>query len=158
VARNTRARHTRFTGTPGGTYAFRVRARDRAGNVSRYAYVRSVIPFDDRTTRLVYSGDWESYGEEHAYFRTLRRTRKAGAGTRMRFRGRRVAIIGRKLPRGGRIEVVVDGRRSVRNLRGMAKPRRVLFTSRLLRPGSHTLRVRSLGGGPIDLDAFAVTA
>jgi hypothetical protein len=73
----------------------------------------------------------------------------------MRFRGRRVALIGRRLRRGGRLRVTVDGRSRVVSFRGTPRFRRVLFTSRRLRAGRHSLRLTTLGGSPVELDAVA---
>lgn len=84
----------------------------------------------------------------------MRSTRKR-AVARMRFRGRRVALVGRRLAKGGRLRVTVDGRSRVISLRGRPKFRTVLFTSRRLRAGRHTLRVTTLGASPVELDAVA---
>ena len=51
--------------------------------------------------------------------------------------------------------MVLDGRDRVLRLRGRSAPRSVLWTSRTLEAGSHSLRIRSLGGGPVELDAVA---
>ncbi len=49
----------------------------------------------------------------------------------------------------------MDGRSRVVSLRGRPRFKSVLFTSRRLRPGRHTLRVRTLGRNPVELDAVA---
>jgi hypothetical protein len=66
-----------------------------------------------------------------------------------------VALIGRKLAKGGRLRVTVDGTSRTLRLRGRTRHRSVLWVSRKLRPGRHALRLRSLGGGPVEIDAVA---
>ena len=73
----------------------------------------------------------------------------------LRFRGTRVALIAPRSLAGGRLRVSVGGRSRVVSLRGDAVARRVVFRSRLLRPGVHRLRVTALGGGPVAVDAVA---
>ena len=86
--------------------------------------------------------------------RSVRSTRR-GATASLGFRGRRVSLIGRKLARGGQARVTVDGRSKVIRLRGKGKLRSVLFTSRGLGAGQHTLQVRSLSDSPVEIDAVA---
>jgi hypothetical protein len=63
--------------------------------------------------------------------------------------------VGRKLPKGGRLRATLDGRNTTIRLRGRSEHRSVVWTSRSLEPGSHRLVLRSLGGGPVELDAVA---
>jgi hypothetical protein len=51
--------------------------------------------------------------------------------------------------------VTLDGKSRTLRLRGRSGPRAVLWTSRRLRNGTHLLRLRTLGGGPVELDAVA---
>ena len=66
-----------------------------------------------------------------------------------------MALIGRKLTRGGRVRVTVGGRSKVVSLRGRGPARSVVWQSRRLSDGRHVLRIRTLGGGPVELDAVA---
>jgi hypothetical protein len=66
-----------------------------------------------------------------------------------------VSLISRRMPKGGRLRVTVGGRSKVVNMRGRSGARRVLWTSRRIRDGAHVLRIRSLGGGPVEVDAVA---
>jgi len=91
----------------------------------------------------------------NAWGRTVVRANRAGATARMRFRGTQVALIGRKIARGGRLRVTVDGRSRALRVRGRTRHRSVLWVSRKLDSGAHVLRLRSLGGGPVELDAVA---
>jgi hypothetical protein len=156
IVRRTPLTHARFRGGSGRAYEFRVQAFDRAGNRSSFNAGRVVIPVDDRDRRLFrFSRGWRRLHRRLAWGRYVMRSRSPGAKARFRFRGRRVVLIGRRLPRGGRLRVSVGGRTRVLRLRGHSGYRRTLFTSRRLRAGRHTLRLRVVGGGPVEIDAVA---
>ena len=146
----------RFRGDPGKAYRFRVTAVDRATNRGAAESNTIVVPVDDRDRKLLrFSRGWKRTPRPHAWGETVRRTTEAGATATLRFRGRRVSLISRRIPKGGRLRVSVDGRGKVVNLRGRSGFRRVLWTSRRMRDGAHVLRIRSLGGGPVEVDAVA---
>ncbi len=142
-----------FRGDAGSTYRFRVTALDRATNRGADESGLLSVPIDDRRLRL--SRGWKRVKIARAWGQRSVRSTRRGATARLSFRGRRVSLIGRRLARGGRARVIVDGRSRVLRLRGKGRLRRVLFTSRRLRPGRHTIRVRSLSESPIELDAVA---
>ncbi len=145
-----------FRGEAGDTYRFRVNAADRAGNRASVETDPVTVPVDDRSRRLWrFSKGWKRERTGTAWGRSVIRAPEEGARARLRFRGTQVALVGRRLPRGGRLRVVLDGRDRVLRLRGRSAPRSVLWTSRTLEAGSHSLRIRSLGGGPVELDAVA---
>jgi hypothetical protein len=147
-----------FTGKRGRTYAFRMRALSRDGALSGYATDTTVVPLDDRSRRISYSPGWRPVRDGGAYDGSTMLAPGRGATLRMRFRGSRVALIAPRSPGGGHVAVFVDGRRRIADLSGSARSRRVEFRSgRLARRGVHTLLVRSLGGGPVRVDAIGVT-
>ena len=146
----------RFRGDSAKAYQFRVTAVDRAANRGSAETQPILLPVDDRDRRLWrFSRGWRRTNRKAAWGRTVRRARRPGVRATLRFNGRAVSLIGRRLPRGGRLRVTVAGRSKVLRLRGRSAARRVLWTSRRLRDGNHTLRVRTLGGGPVELDAVA---
>ena len=146
----------RFRGESGKAYQFRVTAIDRATNRGTAESNTVLVPVDDRDRRLLrFSRGWKRTPRKAAWGETVRRTRKAGATATLRFEGRRVSLISRRVRRGGRLRVTVGGRSKVVNLRGRSAPRRVLWTSRRMRDGAHVLRIRSLGRGPVEVDAVA---
>jgi glycerophosphoryl diester phosphodiesterase len=155
VVRSTRRRSAAFRGHPGRAYLFRLRARDAFGNLSRYSYDDTVVPLDDRSRQVHRSFGWTRLHRRAAYGHSVIRVRRAGPILRLRFRGTRVAVIGTRSPRGGNLLVTVAGRAAVIRLRGRRRYRRVLYRSRIMRPGLHLLRVQALGGRA-DLDAFGV--
>jgi hypothetical protein len=145
-----------FRGASGDAYRFRITARDRALNAATIVTDPVLIPVDDRDRGLLrLSRGWKRTRVERAWGRTVVRAKRAGATGRLRFRGAQVALIGRRLRGGGRLRVTIDGRSRTLRVRGRTPHRSVLWVSPRLREGSHVLRLRSLGGGPVDLDAVA---
>jgi Fibronectin type III domain len=156
VTERTATPSARFRGEPGKAYRFRVTAIDRATNRGTAESNTIVVPVDDRDRKLFrFSRGWERTPRTSAWGETVRRTTEAGHSATLRFRGRRVSLISRRMPKGGRLRVTVGGRSKVVNLRGRSGSRRVVWTSRRMRDGAHVLRIRSLGGGPVEVDAVA---
>jgi hypothetical protein len=118
-----------------------------------------IVPVDDRSQKLwrFSKKDWKRIRSANAWGRTVVRAAGAGATARLRFRGTRVALVGRKLPQGGRLQATLDGRRTTIRLRGRSGHRSVVWTSGALEAGSHELVLRTLGGGVVELDAVAPT-
>ena len=156
VLAETRAPSVIFRGRAGRTYELRLRARDRLSNFSPYVYARTTVPLDDRSRRLRFSASWARTGARRAYGGTLRRALRNGASMSLRFRGTRVALIAPRRLNGGLVRVDLDGRSRVVSLRGDSVARRVVFRSRVMRPGAHRIRVVALGRGRIAVDAVAV--
>ena len=145
-----------FRGERGSAYRFRISATDRALNTATVVTDPVLMPVDDRDRRLLrLSRAWKRVRVPEAWGRTVVRASRPGATARLRFDGTQVALIGRRLARGGRLQVTVDGESSVVRTRGRSAQRSVLWVSRRLEAGSHSLRLRSLGGGPVELDAVA---
>jgi hypothetical protein len=145
-----------FRGESGDAYRFRITATDRALNSATLVTDPVLIPVDDRDRGVLrLSRGWKRTRAASAWGRTVVRAARRGATGRMRFRGTQVALIGRKLRRGGRLRVTVDGRSRTIRARGRTGHRSVLWVSKRLRSGTHTLRLRSLGRGPVELDAVA---
>jgi hypothetical protein len=145
-----------FRGESGDAYRFRITATDRALNSASIVTDPVLIPVDDRDRRLLHlSRAWKRTRATGAWGGSVVRAKRSGATARMRFNGTRVALIGRRLPKGGRLRVAVDGRSRNLRVRGRSGHRRVLWVSSRFASGAHTLRLRSLGGGPVELDAVA---
>lgn len=149
---------TQFRGAPGTAYEFRVRAIDRAGNVSAAVVGSTLVPFDDRDKVVRLSRGWKRLKRKSAWGRFVRRSARRGASARLRFVGTRVTLVGRRLRRGGRLRITVDGRSEVVRLRGRPRFRSVLYRSAELPRGSHTLRLTALDRSrPVEIDALAVS-
>ena len=145
-----------FRGDSGSSYQFRITAVDRAANRASVVTDPLVLPVDDRDRGLWrLSRGWQRTRSASAWGGTVVRAKDAGATATLRFSGRSVSLIGRKLEQGGRLRVTLDGRSRTLRLRGRTRARSVLWNSPRLRSGTHVLRVRSLGDGPVELDAVA---
>jgi hypothetical protein len=145
-----------FRGRAGRSYEFRVTAYDRAANASVPAAGRLSFPVDDRNRRILrLSHGWRGVNQAEAYGGRVIKPKKAGVTATMKFSGTHVALVGRTLPKGGRLAVKVDGKRTVLKLRGKSGFRQTLWTSPTLKSGAHVLRLEALGGGPVELDAVA---
>jgi hypothetical protein len=156
LARRITASSVRFRGGPGHGYEFRVAAVDRAGNRSAYATARVLVPIDERDKAVRLSRGWREVVRKDSWGKRMARTARRGQTMRVRFRGRSAALIGRRLRHGGRVRVSVDGRSTVRRLRGRDSASRILIGTRALKPGNHVLRLRTLGGGPVAIDAIGI--
>jgi hypothetical protein len=156
LAAGTRAVSRVFEGRPGATYAFRVTARDRAARESEPAIVTTTVPIDDLSARVHFGRGWQTLRRRAAFHGTVARSQRRGATATLRFSGSRIALIGRRLRRAGRVRITVDGRGQVVRLRGRPRHRRAIYSSRELRAERHVLRLRALGRRPVELDAVAV--
>jgi len=156
LASDTTATERLVRGSSGAAYDFRVRAFDRAGNASGEATATTLMPVDDLSHRIRFSRGWKVLKRSGAWRRAATRSTRRGASATMRFSGTQALLISRKLPRGGRLRVTIDGRSHTVSLRGRSRFRRVVFRSPQLRPGAHRLRVRALGRAPVEVDALAV--
>ncbi len=152
---------------PGKTYALRVRAIDRAGNVGPWSARRlTTVPVDN--VALTYSAGWRGASQtSYAHFgRTLHHARAAGSEMKHKFYGRKVAWIGTTGPDKGRAEVWIDGGRvAVVDLYSPAYRLRVPVYQKYFTTGNgwHTVQIRPLGkanaasfGTRVDVDGLAV--
>jgi hypothetical protein len=156
LARHIKEPRVRFRGGSGKAYAFRVTAVDRAGNRSGYATASVLVPIDERDKAVRLSRGWRRLKRRAAWGGRLVRASRRGRTMRVRFTGRSAAIVGRRTRDGGRVRVSVDGWTTVRRLRGSDSRSVILIGTRALKHGTHVLRLRTLGGGPVTIDAIGV--
>jgi dienelactone hydrolase len=148
----------RFRGAYGRTYAFRVRAVDRAGNAGRWRAASTVVPGSERLRGARYRGPWRRVRARGAFGGRLLTCASRSCALRLTWRGRDLAIIGPRSRGGGRPLVTVDGHaRRVSFRARRAAQRRVIFSRRLANR-RHELRLRVLGGGRVWIDALAIRA
>ncbi len=145
-----------FRGSQGGAYEVRVQAFDKASNASVQKQGLSLVPLDDLSDRLSLSRQWRQLKRQGAYQRSVSRSRSKGARASLKFTGSRIALITRRLPKGGRVRVSVDGKSKVISLRGKPAFRKVLFSSRKLGKGQHRLKLTTLSSRPAEIDAVAI--
>jgi len=143
-----------FRGSSGVSYEVRVLAVDRAGNRSAGVTATTTVPLVNRDGPL-FSDGWERLERRGAWGGSVRRSTEPGALARFRFSGQSVALIGRRLRKGGKLRVSVAGRTELIDVSGEPRPREVLWTSAALPPGTHTLELKAVRG-PVEVDAVAV--
>jgi hypothetical protein len=157
IGKRLREPRLRFRAGAGRGYEFRVTAVDRAGNRSGFATSRVLVPFDERDHKAVrLSRGWKRVAPKGSWGKYMARTNRRGRTLTVRFSGTRAALIGRRIRNGGRVRVALDGKAVVRRLRGRDSHSRILIRTRRVRPGRHVLRLRTLGGGPVAIDAIGV--
>ncbi|MGH2819642.1 MAG: hypothetical protein ACRDJ5_03200 [Actinomycetota bacterium] len=105
----TTATSSTFTGTPGRTYCFSVRARDNAGNVSPYGPQKcTTIPLDDAA--LARTGTWTSGTGAGYFLNTFSRSQVNGSKLSMTgLQAKRLALLVSKAPGAGTIRVFFNG-------------------------------------------------
>jgi hypothetical protein len=155
LARATTATAAVVRGRPGRAYALRLRARDRAGNLSAPSRAITVVPLDERNHRLRLDRRWRRAPRTQAYGGTIARGRR-GARAALRFSGAEVAVIARRAPGAGGFVVEIDGRRRIVRLSGARRDRAVVFRARRLRRGRHLLRLEVLRREAAELDGIAI--
>jgi hypothetical protein len=147
----------RVRGQEGRSFEVRVEAIDRAGNSSGWATSTTAVPLDNLASRVRLSKrGWKTLRRHGAFKRSVSRANRRGATATLRFTGTQATLVTRKLPKGGRVRMTVDGSSKVVSLRGRTRFRRQLVATKALAPGEHTLRIRSLGRAPVEIDAIAV--
>ncbi len=137
-----------------GAYDVRVRAVDRAGHMSPWSAVHTVIvPFDNVRREVKYGLGWLSTQASDSWLGTVHTTDKRGATVELSATGTRFAVIGARGPEIAAFTVYVDGApvAFVDPSSGSAANRRVLWDTELSY-GRHTIRV--VVGVPTDVSGY----
>jgi len=146
------------------TYRFRVRAQDRAGNWSAWAYTPSFVAarYQENASAVTYpAGTWTRAAWDQASGGYSAYADDAGATARFRFTGSRVSWVATRAPNRGKADVWVDGAfvRTVDLYAAESRPRLVVFTRSWPTSGTHavTIKARGTAGRPrVVVDAFGV--
>ena len=150
--------------TPGHSYRFQVRARDRAGNVGAWVTGPTVpvLLRQNTSPSLTYAGTWTLATADRYSGGSVRSTSTAGASARYSFTGRSVGLVMTRRPDGGKVRVYVDGAyvTTIDTAAASLSFRQVLFTRSWASAGTHILKLVAVGGtagrARIDLDAIAL--
>lgn len=146
--------------TPGRLYRFRIRATDREGNTSTYIAWPDLTPsvHQETSSLATYTGSWTA----------SKNTKMSGGGGRYTssstrrftfvFTGRNVAWVATKTTSSGRAQVFIDGvyQRTVNLDAGATTYRQIVFSKHYPTKGPHTMEIRPLGDGRVDVDAIVV--
>ncbi|HUQ42954.1 MAG TPA: hypothetical protein VM451_00885 [Candidatus Limnocylindria bacterium] len=163
IASATTATSLNWTMTPGRTYRFRVRARDKAGNVGAWVATSTWYPklVQQSASSLAWTGTWSgSTAAEHSGGTAKQAVDPAGTVS-YAFSGRAVSWVTTLRPENGMVQVWVDGVLSaaVDTHADAATYRQVVFAKGWSGYGAHTIKLVNLatGGNPgAELDAFEV--
>lgn len=163
IASATTATSLNWTMTPGHTYRFRVRARDKAGNVGAWvaASTWSASLTQQTSSSLVYAGTW-STGSTAAYSGgTVKFATEPGSTVSYAFNGRAIAWVTTMRATAGAVEVYVDDvlQDSIDTYAASTTYRVVAFSKSWTSYASHTIRLVAVGTPDrprADLDAFEI--
>lgn len=153
-----------FKGERGHSYYFRIRARDKAGNLGDWSQAaRKRIPYDQDDIILSRSGfsALKNFPESDYYMGTVRYSETWEAHIRYKFTGNYVALIGTKGPKRGAAGIYIDGK--LMNFVDMKadelKYRQVFFEKYFTGNGTHIVKIVNMAtkGRPrFDIDGIAV--
>jgi spore germination protein YaaH len=148
---------------PGHQYRFRVRARDRAGNVGAWMAGPSLRPVLLQQTHatISYRGAWRLGTNDRYSGSTDTFSTSAGATAKMAFTGRSIAWVTTLGPDRGAVRVFLDGRHvaTVDTRAPGVRFRHVAWSRTWATSGTHTLKLVVVGtaGRPrADIDALEV--
>jgi hypothetical protein len=160
VASKTTGTSLQTTVTPGHTYRFMVRARDKAGNVGSWSGGWGWYPqlVQESHGDLAYTGAWSPAADEEFSADGARIATVAGASVKYTFSGRAVAWVTQLAPDSGAVAVYIDGDlvATVDTHADATTQRFVAFTKSWASYGKHTIKLVAVGGQRVDLDAFEV--
>jgi len=139
---------------------YRVRARDLAGNWSAWAPGASTtsVVIQDRASAVSYSGTWHKYVYANASGGTTTWATSAGARARTTFSGRGVAMVAPVGTTRGSAKIYIDGayKATISFKASSGKSRVLMYATTFSTLGTHTIDVRLVGDGRVDLDAFVI--
>ena len=149
--------------TPGHSYRFEVRARDKAGNVGSWVAgptVRAYLP-QQTSTAITWTGTWTKVSDGRFSGGSVRHSSATGASAKYAFTGRAIAWVTTLGADRGAAKVYIDGTLvATVNLNAATTTfGRVAFARTWSASGFHTIRIVVVGtaGHPrVDVDALEV--
>jgi hypothetical protein len=144
----------------GSAYRYRIRATDAMGNRSSYVMWPALTPtrYQEGASRLAWTRSWSRAVNRNLSGGQARYTSAASRKVVLTFTGRDVAWVTARRPSSGRAQVRIDGVLvATVDLRASSTLfRRTIFRHHFPTRATHTLEIRPLGDGRIDVDAFIV--
>jgi hypothetical protein len=146
--------------TFGSSYGFRVRATDAAGNVGAWATFPTLTPtrFQDSSSLVTYTGAWSRATGASLSGGSARYATSATRRAKLTFTGREVALVATRRTSGGHAKVLIDGAQvgTINLDAGAAQYRQVVFRRAFAAGGRHSIEIRPVGDGRVEIDAFIV--
>jgi subtilisin family serine protease len=147
----------------GTQYSFRLRARDRAGNVSAPADspVVQASLVQESTSLATYAGTWSTTTTSTALGGKMRTSTSAGSTVEFQFTGRAIGIVAPKGSTRGSVKVYVDGAyvQTVSLYRSSTQSRVVVFATSWELAGRHRVKlvtVATSGRTRVDIDGVVI--
>jgi GH25 family lysozyme M1 (1,4-beta-N-acetylmuramidase) len=145
----------------GGSYRYAVKATDKLGNASAWAYGPTLTPsaVQESSTGIAYSSGWYRGYTSLAYGGRLVYATRTGAWASYTFTGRSIGWVSYRGPNRGKANVYIDGKlsRTVNLYASAYVSRSLVFSATWAGVGKHTIKIVVLGtaGHPrVDVDAF----
>jgi subtilisin len=148
------------TQTFGHAYRYQVRAKDVGGIWSPWAtgnsYTAGLV--EDTSKSVAYRGSWVRISYPRASGGVAHYALAAGASAKVTFDGRAVGFIAPVGPTRGSAKIYWDGvyRTTISFKAAKGSSRLVMYSIGSATLGSHTLEVRLVGNGRVDVDAFVI--
>jgi hypothetical protein len=142
------------------TYQFRVRAKDRSGNISAFTALPLLNPavLQESTSLATYTGSWSTSTNANMSGGKGRFTSSATRRVAFTFTGKGVGWVATRTTSSGRAGVYLDGA-LVATIDLDATSigyRRLVYRTTFPTSARHTLEIRPLGDGRVDIDAFVI--
>ncbi len=135
--------------TPGHNYRFRVRARDKAGNVGAWSpyYTWYPVLTQQSSGSLTWAGAWTTASDAANSGASAKSATAAGASVTYAFNGRAVAWVTTLRPDAGEVEVWIDGTKvaTIDTRADETAYRRVAYSKGWSSYGSHTIKLVVVG-------------
>ena len=106
---DTTATVTTVIAAPGETRRFSVMAKDPAGRVSTPGLATTIVPYDDASTGMTYTGSWAIKAGATRYLGAEHTSATVESTVSFSAIGRRLAVIGSKGPATGEFQISYDG-------------------------------------------------
>jgi hypothetical protein len=144
----------------GVAYRFRVRATDGQDNVSGWQYSPTFRParFQEGTALATYVGTWGTWKNASHLGGAARYAGTLGKTVTFKATAYDIGLVWARTTTSGSADIYVDGVFAARvNLRATSTLYRHLgFTRHWPTLASHTIQIRLIGTGRVDIDAFVV--
>jgi hypothetical protein len=144
----------------GSATRFRIRATDGAGNRSPFTEWApiAVRRAQEGSGAIDWTGTWHAADDARYSGGHLRHASAHSRRATFSFTGHAIGLVSRRSPNGGHADVRIDGVKvaTIDLSASTVRYRRIVFRNVLASGGAHTIEIRPVGDGRVDIDAFIV--